>query len=53
MPKRANLTVAEIKSALTKEGISYPAWAKVVVVVNLSFTSLFCTKGLSSDIIIR
>ena len=25
MPKKANLTVAEIKSALTKEGISYPA----------------------------
>ena len=35
MPKKANLTVAEIKSALTKEGISYPAWAKRPALVKI------------------
>ena len=35
MPKKANFTVAEIKSALTKEGISYPAWAKRPALVKI------------------
>ena len=28
MPKSVNLTIGEIKVALTKEGIPFPAWPK-------------------------
>ena len=48
MPKKANLTVAEIKSALTKEGISYPAWAKRPAFVKI-YAQNFIQAGSKTD----